>query len=79
MDAKIFSLGYSRIGLKFGLLVRKLDGPSKKLNSILRSQFVTLKAAGTDNPRSQDVILSRGQHLKYAPYAFTEQGVARIS
>jgi hypothetical protein len=31
---------------------------------LLRSQFVTLK---------------RGQHLKYRPYAFTEQGVAMLS
>ena len=31
---------------------------------LLRSQFVTLK---------------RGQHLKYLPYAFTEQGVAMLS
>jgi hypothetical protein len=29
--------------------------------------------------RSQNVILKRGQHLKYAPYAFTEQGVAVLS
>jgi hypothetical protein len=29
--------------------------------------------------RSQTVILKRGQHLKYLPYAFTEQGVAMLS
>jgi hypothetical protein len=34
--------------------------------SALRSQFVTLKAG-------------RGQHRKYLPYAFTEQGVAMLS
>ena len=33
----------------------------------LRSQFVTLKIQG------------RGQHRKYLPYAFTEQGVAMLS
>jgi len=33
----------------------------------LRSQFVTLKS------------LSRGQHRKYMPYVFTEQGVAMLS
>jgi hypothetical protein len=32
----------------------------------LRSQFVTLKTG-------------RGQHRKYRPYAFTEQGVAMLS
>ncbi|MEW6040131.1 MAG: ORF6N domain-containing protein [Elusimicrobiota bacterium] len=37
----------------------------------LRSQFVTLKDKTT--------ISSRGQHIKYLPYAFTEQGVAMLS
>ena len=29
--------------------------------------------------RSQIVILKRGQHIKYLPFAFTEQGVAMLS
>src|SRR5262245_791167 len=29
--------------------------------------------------RSQIVTLKRGQHIKYLPYAFTEQGVAMLS
>jgi hypothetical protein len=29
--------------------------------------------------RSQSVTLKRGQHIKYFPYAFTEQGVAMLS
>lgn len=29
--------------------------------------------------RSQNVILKRGQHSKYMPFAFTEQGVAMLS
>ena len=29
--------------------------------------------------KSQSVILKRGQHIKYLPYAFTEQGVAMLS
>lgn len=29
--------------------------------------------------RSQTVTLKRGQHSKYPPYAFTEQGVAMLS
>jgi hypothetical protein len=32
-----------------------------------------------DSLRSQNVILKRGQHLKYLPNAFTEQGVAMLS
>ena len=38
---------------------------SDEYNS-LRSQFVTLKNG-------------RGQHLKYLPFAFTEQGIAMLS
>jgi len=58
----------------------------------LRSQIVTLNAEdpnlksqsvtssrGKSASRSQTVILKRGQHLKYLPYAFTEQGVAMLS
>lgn len=33
----------------------------------------------TDSLRSQFVTLKRGQHLKYLPYAFTENGVAMLS
>ncbi len=29
--------------------------------------------------RSQFVILKRGEHLKFLPYAFTEQGIAMLS
>ena len=60
---------------------------------LLRSQFVTSKedeppktakrggGIGVfERPlRSQIVTLKRGQHRKYCPYAFTEQGVAMLS
>jgi phage regulator Rha-like protein len=39
---------------------------TKEETESLRSQFATLKS-------------SRGQHRKYLPYAFTEQGVAMLS
>ncbi|NJD55488.1 MAG: ORF6N domain-containing protein [Nitrospirae bacterium] len=39
---------------------------NKQENSVLRSQIVTLKKG-------------RGQHRKYSPYMFTEQGVAMLS
>ena len=47
--------------------------------SDLRSQIVTLNV-GT-SLRSQIVTLNtrQGQHLKYMPYAFTEQGIAMLS
>lgn len=40
----------------------------------LRSQFATLNSL-----ESQSVTSKRGQHRKYLPYAFTEQGVAMLS
>jgi len=48
----------------------------------LRSQFATLKENDSNFLRSQFVTLKsqgRGQHRKYLPYAFTEQGVAMLS
>ena len=50
--------------------------------SSLRSQIVTLETArNSKNLRSQFVTskTGRGQHSKYAPFAFTEQGVAMLS
>ncbi len=52
----------------------------------LRSQMVTSNGrlvgrgfAAKGGLGSQTVTLKRGQHLKYLPYAFTEQGVAMLS
>lgn len=45
----------------------------------MRVQSVTLNETDTAASRSQSVILKRGQNIKYAPYAFTEQGVAMLS
>jgi ORF6N domain len=44
----------------------------------LRSQIATSKNAEL-SLRSQSATLKRGQHRKYIPYAFTEQGVAMLS
>jgi hypothetical protein len=43
----------------------------------LKSHFATSTKGGA--LRSQFVTLRRGQHPKYLPYAFTEQGVAMLS
>jgi hypothetical protein len=48
-------------------------------SDILRSQFATSSSPDTGCLRSQIVILKQGKHLKYRPYAFTEQGVAMLS
>lgn len=45
----------------------------------LRSQIVTLNESETRAMRSQSATGKRGQHIKYAPYVFTEQGVAMLS
>lgn len=45
----------------------------------LRSQSVTLNTSAPEPSRSRVVTLKRGQNVKYAPYAFTEQGVAMLS
>lgn len=59
---------------------------SKSEYEVLRSQFVTLAKGSRPTQtgrasflRSQSVTLKRGQHLKYLPFAFTEQGVAMLS
>ena len=57
---------------------------TKQEVAALRSQFVILNrepvmAQEVSNPRSQNVTLKRGQHMKFLPYVFTEQGVAMLS
>lgn len=58
----------------------------EEMSQIMRSQIVTASTEISESAqesagslRSQNVTLKRGQHLKYAPYAFTEQGVAMLS
>ena len=41
--------------------------------------MIELTKKEQDSLRSQTVTLKRGQHTKYPPYAFTEQGVAMLS
>ncbi len=58
-------------GYRFQLTDKDVDS--------LRSQIVT--SSGDDSLRSQIVTLKkgRGEHRKFLPYAFTEQGVAMLS
>ena len=58
----------------------------EEATTVSRSQIVILDGENVDQAkkiagslRSQTVILKRGQHLKFRPYAFTEQGVAMLS
>ncbi len=59
-------------------ILRSQIAISKNAEDSLRSQSVILNAK-KDPLRSQSAILKRGQHRKYLPYAFTEQGVAMLS
>jgi hypothetical protein len=45
---------------------------------LLRSQSVILNRKSAPNLKSQSVTSRRGTHMKYLPYAFTEQGVAML-
>ena len=48
-------------------------------NNVLRSQIATIENEG-NGLRSQIVTLDmRGRHVKYMPYAFTENGIAMLS
>ncbi len=46
-----------------------LNEPKQGEATVVRSQFATLNIAGG----------SQGTHMKYLPYAFTEQGIAMLS
>lgn len=51
---------------------------TKEENDILRSQLVTIETENTI--RSQIATIDkRGRHVKYLPYAFTENGIAMLS
>lgn len=61
---------------------------TKALNQAVRRNIVRFpddfmfqltKEEAKDPLRSQIVTLKRGQHFKYLPYAFTENGVAMLS
>lgn len=58
----------------------------KEVDEILRSQIVILDGQSSVKPlksrsslRSQSVILKRGGHRKFRPFAFTEQGIGMLS
>jgi hypothetical protein len=61
--------------------------PTKALNQAVkrntarfpRDFMFQLSPEETRSLRSQIVTLKRGEHLKYRPYAFTEEGVAMLS
>lgn len=64
----------------YGVEVRVLNQAVKRNASRFPTDFMfQISKEENDSLRSQFVILKRGRHSKYLPYAFTEQGVAMLS
>ncbi|MBL7763359.1 MAG: ORF6N domain-containing protein, partial [Chitinophagaceae bacterium] len=66
MSSQIVMTGFQNVDNKKNKNKRSQNVILEPNDNSLRSQIVTLKAG-------------RGQHSKYLPYAFTEQGVAMLS
>jgi phage regulator Rha-like protein len=52
---------------------------SEKNDNPLRLQIETIESSSPLRLQNETLKKSRGQHSKYLPYAFTEQGVAMLS
>lgn len=67
----------------YGVPTRRLNEQVKRNRKRFPADFMfqrnLAEAKAVPSLRSQNAILKRGQHMKYAPYAFTEQGVAMLS
>ena len=64
----------------YGVDTRTLNQAVKRNMDRFPSDFMfQLTKDEYDSLRSQNVTLKRGQHRKYLPYVFTEQGVAMLS
>lgn len=88
IEQKIYFIRGHKVMLD-GDLAKLYGVPTKRLNEQVRRNIkrfppdfmFQLTADETKFLRSQNATLKtgRGQHLKYLPYAFTEQGVAMLS
>jgi phage regulator Rha-like protein len=67
----------------YGVPTRRLNEQVKRNRARFPEDFMfelTFEEANLlQASRSQNAILKRGQNIKYAPYAFTEHGVAMLS
>ena len=67
----------------YGVETRSLNQAERRNSDRFPSDFmfqlVKEEADSLYGLRSQSVILKQGQHRKYLPYVFTEQGVAMLS
>lgn len=70
----------SDLAVLYDVEVRILKQAVKRNIERFPSDFLfELTKEESDSLRSQFVILKRGKHSKYLPFAFTEQGVAMLS
>jgi len=89
IERKIFLIRGQKVMLDrdlaelYGVPTRRLNEQVRRNRTRFPADFMfqlTLEEArAAPSLRSQNAILKRGQHIKYAPYAFTEQGVAMLS
>jgi len=64
----------------YGVTTKALNQAVKRNAARFPADFMfQLTKSDYEALRSQSVTLKRGQHLKYLPYVFTEQGVAMLS
>src|SRR6266446_5614989 len=70
----------SDLAALYGVSTKALNQAVKRNRERFPPDFIFhLRIEETRSLRSQFVTLKRGEHLKYRPYAFTEQGVAMLS
>ena len=68
----------SDLAALYGVPVKRLNEQTSRNRSRFPEDFMfQLSPEEAAGLRSQTATLKRGQHRKYRPYAFTEQGVAR--
>ena len=64
----------------YGVSTKRLNEQVKRnLKRFPHDFMLQLTKQEANSLRSQNATLKRGQHSKYLPYAFTEQGVAMLS
>jgi len=70
----------SDLAALYGVETRVLKQAVRRNIKRFPADFMFELTKGENRPlRSQNVTLKRGQHSKYLPFAFTEQGVAMLS
>ena len=70
----------SDLAALYGVPTKALNQAVKRNRERFPDDFMfQLSSSETPSLKSQFVTLKKGEHLKYRPYAFTEQGVAMLS